>query len=492
MRNTLSLGAFLLVILLSTSLFASGVGITGIGARATALGGNYRAVSNDWSAMFWNPAGLTQIKGLHFGASFELISPEAKYTLTQNTPAFGVFKTAEFGNESKTFYIPAAGIVYGMDKMTFGLSIFAPFGLGSEWDAMNTADYHSQYPEYDYEDNLQIVDIHPTFAYQVNDKLSVGVGLSFVMADILIRKPQTTPNPLLFSPDYASMKPILSQTPLANDVYNYLLTESQLEGDGTGFGFNFGLKYDLNEDLSIGVSGSWYNDISIDGKIAATTYMPQTSNATDAAVDQTLDYLVSVNQIDAMTRAMIEGGISQIYNGAVVPTIPAGTAGDATLPLPMTLGAGIAYKGITNLLVTADVSWTQWSAWDVIEIDLENGEKSELVENWEDGIRLGLGFEYLITEPLKLRGGYYTEPSAIPDETLTIIIPDINRRHALSIGLSYDIGLFDIYASYETIILGDREVDKWVMNKAQDGFDNMAGLYKMTVNNFMFGLGYNF
>ena len=189
MRNTLSLGAFLLVILLSTSLFASGVGITGIGARATALGGNYRAVSSDWSAMFWNPAGLTQIEGLHFGASFELITPEAKYTLNQNTPAFGVFKTGEIGNESKTFYIPAAGIVYGMDKMTFGLSIYAPFGLGSEWDAMNTADYHSQYPEYDYEDDLQIVDIHPTFAYQVNDKLSVGVGLSFVMADILMHHP---------------------------------------------------------------------------------------------------------------------------------------------------------------------------------------------------------------------------------------------------------------------------------------------------------------
>ncbi|MBN1466879.1 hypothetical protein JXA02_14085 [candidate division KSB1 bacterium] len=27
-------------------------------ARATAMGGNYRAVAADWSAMYWNPAGL--------------------------------------------------------------------------------------------------------------------------------------------------------------------------------------------------------------------------------------------------------------------------------------------------------------------------------------------------------------------------------------------------------------------------------------------------
>ena len=42
----------------SASLFASGVDLTGIGARATALGGNYRGVSNTWDGLFWNPAGL--------------------------------------------------------------------------------------------------------------------------------------------------------------------------------------------------------------------------------------------------------------------------------------------------------------------------------------------------------------------------------------------------------------------------------------------------
>jgi len=37
------------------------IGVSGLGARALALGGAYTAVSNDYTATFWNPAGLTQI-----------------------------------------------------------------------------------------------------------------------------------------------------------------------------------------------------------------------------------------------------------------------------------------------------------------------------------------------------------------------------------------------------------------------------------------------
>lgn len=36
-------------------------GVSGLGARALALGGAYTAVSNDYTATFWNPAGLTQL-----------------------------------------------------------------------------------------------------------------------------------------------------------------------------------------------------------------------------------------------------------------------------------------------------------------------------------------------------------------------------------------------------------------------------------------------
>lgn len=488
MKRFTSVIMVLCVLTLSSSLFASGVSLTGVGARATALGGNFRGVANDWSAIFWNPAGLTQIKGFHVGASFELVMPSAKYTLGQNVPPFSVYNTEEFGNEPRTFPIPAAGFVYGTEKMAFGLAVYAPFGLGSKWDAMNTAAYNSAYPEFEFEDDLQIININPSFSYQVSDKFSVGLGVGFVLADIIIRKPTTTPNPLLFDPAYATLKPLLQGFGLNAATFNHLLTDSELKGNGSNFSVNFGLKYNITEDLSLGLSGIYYNDIALDGKITANTYYAQVNPATLSALSAQLDLLIGGGMLTAAQKAQILG----VYSGQKVPKYT-DAKGDATLPLPMTLGAGLAYTGFKNLLIAADVSFTQWSSWDVIDIDMEDGSKSQLIENWDDAIRFGLGLEYSFSEPFKLRAGYYTEPSVIGDETLTIVIPDINRRHVINLGLSYKLGPVDLFASYEKIFIGDRTVDApWVYNATALGYDNMAGTYKMDVNNVMFGLGYNF
>lgn len=484
MRKITLFSALLIVLTYTVSVFPSGVSLTGIGARATALGGNFRAVANDWSAMFWNPAGISQLQGLHVGASFELVMPGAKYTFTQNTPAFGIYRTAQFENEPRTFPIPAAGIVYGLGKMSFGLSVYAPFGLGSKWDAMDTKSYNDAYPEFEFEDDLQVIDIHPTFALKLNDKLSVGVGVGFVMSDITIRKPKTTPNPVALNP---ALLPLLQGFGLATPAFNHILTETELEGNGNNFSVNFGVKYNLTENLSLGLSGVYYNDISLDGKISATTYYAKANQAIMPQLSAQLDQLISAGMLTPALKAQILG----VYSGQKSMVYDKAKA-DATLPLPMTVGGGLAFTGIEKLLISADVSWTQWSAWDVIDIAIENGSKSELVQKWEDGIRIGLGLEYALMEPLALRAGYYTEPSAIPDETLTIVIPDINRRHVVNLGASYKLGPLNLFASYEKILIGDREITKWQASDDLTDFNNMAGQYKMNVNNVMFGVGYNF
>ena len=153
----------------------------------------------------------------------------------------------------------------------------------------------------------------------------------------------------------------------------------------------------------------------------------------------------------------------------------------------------MAYKPSPNFLLSADLSWTQWSTWDVIEIKLSDGSTNELVEKWEDGIRVGVGLEYTM-KSLQLRTGYYTEPKAVPDLSLSPTIPDINRRHAINFGFSYHLGKIGIHGSYEHIFVGDYELGTmdWEYNEEGRGYDNMAGAYTMKVNNLMFGLEYNF
>jgi len=487
-----------LVLLFSTSLFAAGVSLTGVGARGTALSGAYRGVSDDWSAMFWNPAGMTQISGLHAGFSGEVLIPVANFLADKwNGQNFSVLNETETENEPKTFFIPAAGIVYGIsEKLSVGLGVWAPFGLGAKWDLLNTQKYNSIYPEFDYEDDLMILDIHPTVAYKLNDMISVGAGLSILYADIIIRKPGFIPNPYLVNPDLSLFQASLGPAGALNPEYNHLIVESELSGTGLGFGANIGIMFKLSEKLQIGVSGRYYADTPLDGKVNGTAYF-----ADHATGNQVTNSPLAVAQFQSKLAAgeITEseyGVLTSMYSGAKSVVYEDADA-DATIPLPMDVGLGIAYwpikEGNRHLLISADVMLTQWSTWDIIDIDIEGGDKSQLVEKWEDSFRANLGIEYRFNSLLALRGGYYFEQKAAINETLTPVIPDMGDRNAINIGLEFKLlpGLA-LHASYEKIMISDNTVEDWLFNMESTEYENMAGDYKMKVNNFMFGLGYNF
>lgn len=72
---------FLIVstLLISANIFAGGFQLNEHGARALAMGGAFTSVANDASAIYWNGAGISFLKGTNivFGASF--IAPSSKF-----------------------------------------------------------------------------------------------------------------------------------------------------------------------------------------------------------------------------------------------------------------------------------------------------------------------------------------------------------------------------------------------------------------------------
>ena len=52
----------------------------GVGARAQAMGGAYSAVADDPQAAFWNPAGLTQYKGINVYSQVAFLAYERKHS----------------------------------------------------------------------------------------------------------------------------------------------------------------------------------------------------------------------------------------------------------------------------------------------------------------------------------------------------------------------------------------------------------------------------
>ncbi len=441
--------------------------------------------------MYWNPAGMTQISGMHFGFSGEMILLNGSYTA--KTPIISTLRTTEVENEPATHIIPAAGIVFGGEKFAFGLSFFAPFGLGAEWDLLDTDVYNSGYPAIDLADDLKILDFHPSVAYKISDKLSVGLGVSIIRSTIELRMPKMIPNPyftpeLMGDPSLAAFYQGMTAMGALSAPFDHLINELDMEGDGWGFGGNFGIMYKPTEDLSIGLSGRYYLDQPLDGTINTTIYFMDNAMAHQTIQDNIAPILPTLVNLGVITQE--QAAIMQnLYSGGTMPYIT-DLAVSADLPLPLNIGIGFAYTGFDNLTLSLDVDFSQWSSWDIIPFEDDNGNVvGELKEEWDDAIRIAGGLEYDLGA-LKLRGAFYTEPAPAPDKSLGPSIPDINTRNVGILGVSYDLGFGIVSAHFEHMFIGDRTVNEWYppISANTAGYDNMAGTYTLNINTAMLGL----
>ncbi|MDZ7374607.1 MAG: outer membrane protein transport protein [candidate division KSB1 bacterium] len=493
-RKSRCIWALIASLVAPSIVLASGVALTGIGPRATALGGNYRALASDWSACYWNPAGLAQIQGLHAGFDVEWIKVRGYLTPANwdTLGRFSVFRQRETANRDKNFFVPAGGLVLGTGSLAVGLSVFAPFGLGATWDLLETESaFDANYPKFDYDDDLKVIDIHPTVAVRLNEGLYVGAGLSVVYSSMMIRKPGFIPNPYLNPPDptLAAFVRVarFAENGLLSSPYTHFLVDTKLKGDGWGWGANLGAIWKATPTLSFGVSGQWYHDLELDGKVDAAIYFPNNPQA-----HQMITALVRPSLLQKLQRGEITQeqflAVANAYSGQRVPVYEQ-AKGSATVPLPATVGVGVAYTGLPNTTLTADVSWTRWSSWDVIKIKMDNGDENELREQWKNTLRVGVGMERRLGS-LRARLAYYTEPEAPPSTTLTPTIPDISRRHVVLAGLGIPVGAVCVNIHAEKFFTPNRTVDRWILAPDGTDYDNVAGKYRLTTFTVMVGVDY--
>ena len=76
------LSPVLLFSVLTASGFAGGYEWGGFGGRSGALGGAFIGLADDWTANYWNPAGLAQLEGKAVGV--DLLSPHPTMRATNS------------------------------------------------------------------------------------------------------------------------------------------------------------------------------------------------------------------------------------------------------------------------------------------------------------------------------------------------------------------------------------------------------------------------
>ena len=417
---------------LSTSVFAAGFALYETGARGTSLGGAMVARADDPSALFFNPAGITQLTGIQTMLGVQMIAPRldvkttGQYTVVgPNAPPLPPYYPAITGTQQTTtsledneFWPPHAYLTYPVnDRWWLGLAVMSRFGLGVEFPTSWPGRFNS------YNSRIVTSEVNPNIAYKVSDNFSVSAGVSMMYLDVKLQKKI---NPALYGLG-------------AGEI------DQKLTGDSYGYGYNFGLHYKPTDWISFGAS-----------------------------------YRSTVTQ-------HVEGdlkfrGQSGPYQAGAFPNV----GGDATLVLPDQFFFGVAVKPMKKLSVEVGAILTNWSSYDQLKLELDSpilGGRANVIsqpKNWKNVWRYHAGLEYNVTDWMDLRLSYIYDESPVPDETIGYELPD-SDRNIFGIGLGFHKNNWWLDLSYNHLLFSDREIaarpiDGVLASEVQDGMAYIAGI----------------
>jgi long-chain fatty acid transport protein len=213
--------------------YASAAGFQLLEQNASGLGNAYAgsaAVADNASTIFFNPAGMTQLKEREFSVGLSLISPSFKFT--DNGSNGGLLAGTGNGHDAGSLAaVPNAYLSWALNKDLYvGVGLSAPFGLktdyGNNWVGAAQARSFS----------VETLNLNPSVAYRVNDAVSVGGGVSYQHLDAKYKRTAAV----------GSATPGLGPILAASEVTASLASDA--------WGWNVGGLFTLSPATKVGVS----------------------------------------------------------------------------------------------------------------------------------------------------------------------------------------------------------------------------------------------
>lgn len=173
-KITLRLIPALIAMVFSGGAFASGFQL--LEQNASGLGNAYAgsaAVAENASTIFYNPAGMTELRDLEVSGGLTAIN--TSYKFTNEGSSVGALNNAGNGGDGGGWgFLPNAYISKALNKNWYvGIGIGAPFGLKTEFS--NPWVGGAQSLMFD----IKTVNINPSVAWRVNDFVSLGAGINY-------------------------------------------------------------------------------------------------------------------------------------------------------------------------------------------------------------------------------------------------------------------------------------------------------------------------
>jgi long-chain fatty acid transport protein len=375
-------------------------------------GGNF-VFGDDGSAMSYNPANLSELDRVSLYNSLTLALVESDFT------GPGGRKGSTRDNDK---WLPNVFAVYPLPEkdIVLGLGISTPYGQSTKWEPDGPFTF-----AFPHSAEIKLININPTIAGKINDRLSYGVGLDVFWSELSFDQ--------MFPWSMVTGSP-LSPPGLA-----------ETKGDGVGIGGNIGLLYQIDERQRVGLTYRSSVDVDYEGDFDLSN---------------------------------VPGPLS----GLVAPA----SDFDSSIEFPNRVGLGYGIALNDRLKIGIDVEWIEFSSFDQLPVDLGVNNASGLFppsipQNWDDIVDIFVGGDYQLDESLTLRAGYAFLESPVPDSTLSPTIPDADR-HVLSVGLGYTKENIRIDVAYGIGIYDDINITNNQNPAANGKYDISSHLISTSLN----------
>jgi len=367
--------AFVYLILFSfihKDLMADGLKLNSFGAKAMSMGGAYVGLANDYSAIFWNPAGLTNLSGQSFSFFCAATIPSGAYKFDVYSPHRGSFNLVNA--KTKKGLLNFSGLLAYFrsinDRLVVGFGIYSPANNRTQWEGSDFTNFSPHAATSNkWMGQISLTRISPGISYKVNNKLSIGAAfeINYGVFDIAMHSGRFL-------------------APIPDPPYFEDIDLGQYELNTSGWGYS----------LTVGVLFRACNFI----RLGATFRSPSILKLKGEATVTGFPRLGDVLHLDLAhyTRAKTE------------------------MTWPMRLATGIAITATKNLTLTADLQCTKWSIVQAIKIEytdnfwqylMDRKYKNEIIMNWKNVLQIRTGAEWKID--LSLRGRFYINLSPVPE-----------------------------------------------------------------------------
>jgi long-chain fatty acid transport protein len=336
--------------------------IQGQGTAASGMGNAFSAQADDPSALHYNAAGMTQLRGVEFMTGVLLSGGTTTFTSPTGATATGDRNGSVAWPPPGHMYLTAnlkdLGVT-ALGDLTAGIGVTVPFGSVTRWP--NDGPFRTATTF----NTLPLLDIKPTLAYKLTPDLSIGLG-----ADIYTFSG-------LFGEGHVERKSVWpggGGIPAGAQV--------ELFGADTAAGFNASLLYTALRNA--------------DGKPVANIGIVYRSQAT----------------------LHLNGAF--LANGAKV------SDATATFVLPQVITGAVAIWPVRTVerewKLEVDLDYVGWKSVRNLDVHLANGATIPQPLNWQStyGVMLGTEYKWLTLESLRgwevaLRAGYTYQQSQMPD-----------------------------------------------------------------------------